>query len=249
MLAHAGPALRRPRACVAVLGVTPEVVGLAWPADARLLALDHSAAMIARVWRPHPSIASHVLQSRWQSMPLPPACIDLVVGDGSLNNIVDLDGYGQVVSEIARVLAPGGRAVVRCFVRPDRAESLADITSAVWSGRVGSFHALKWRIAMLVAQPRTASVAVAAIRNQFNASFPDRGLLAHATGWPRSEVDTIDAYEGASTRYTFPTLAQLTNAVQPWLEVRDVRTAGYELGDRCPTVLFQPPDSTGGGQT
>lgn len=45
------PALVAGRPRVVVMGVTPEVVGLAWPADSEVLAFDHSAAMIASVWR------------------------------------------------------------------------------------------------------------------------------------------------------------------------------------------------------
>jgi len=224
---------------IAVLGVTPEVVQLPWPKGARLSAMDHSAEMIDKVWRPHSEIESRVLHARWEEMPLPDHSIDVAAGDGSLNNLVALEDYASVAAEVARVLKPGGVMVLRCFVRPDQSESIGTIAADAWRGAIGGFHALKWRLAMLLTRPDDASVAVAGIRDLFDRTFPDRAALAAATGWPRAAIDTIDAYAGLATRYTFPTLAQFRDAVAPLLRVSDVRAAGYELADRCPTICFE----------
>lgn len=129
--------------------------------------------------------------------------------------------------------------MLRCFVRPDRAETLDAVASAALAGDVGSMHALKWRIAMALEVDHTFSVKVVDIRTAFDRLFPDRDLLARITGWPLQVIETIDAYRGVATRYSFPTLAAIRTAAAPLFEVGGVRLGCYELAERCPTVLFR----------
>lgn len=240
MLELAAPALAGQAAPgVVILGVTPELVQLPWPAGTRLLALDQSAAMIASVWQPHPRIASGVREARWQSMPVENGSIRLVAGDGSLNALTSLQEYPDVFAETARVLQPTGALVLRCFVRPERAETLDAVAAAALAGRIGNMHALKWRIAMALDVDHSFSVAVVDIRSAFERLFPDRKRLAGITGWPLQVIDTIDAYRGVATRYSFPTLAAIRAAAAPLFEVGEVRYGRYELAERCPTVLFR----------
>ena len=106
-------------------------------------------------------------------------------------------------------------------------------------GRIRSFHALKWRVAMLLSDGPEFSVAVAEIHATFDRLFPDRERLAAAGGWPGELISTIDAYAGAPTRYTFPTLAAALEAARPWFEAVEVRRGRYELSDCCPIVAFR----------
>lgn len=240
MLELAASALSgKPTPRVVILGVTPELVRLPWPADARLLALDQSAEMIASIWQPHPDVESRVREARWQSMPVDNQSISLIVGDGSLNALTSLQEYLDVFTEAARALKSDGALVLRCFVRPDRAETLDAVASAALAGEVGSMHALKWRIAMALEVDHTFSVAVVDIRAAFERLFPDRDRLAGITGWPLQVIDTIDAYRGVATRYSFPTLAAIRTAAAPLFQVDKVRCGRYELAGRCPTVLFR----------
>ena len=237
MMVLANPFLASsPHPRVVVMGVTPEVVQLPWPVSTQLLALDHSAEMIAQVWSPHARIQSRVGQARWQAMPVDGGSVDVVVGDGSLNVLPQLDDYGAVLAEIARVLKPDGCLVVRCFVRPDEMESLSDVSRAALDGRVGSFHALKWRVAMALGGEGSFSVAVADIHAAFNRCFPDRNVLAERAGWMRETIDTIDAYRGAATRYTFPTMQAICSVASPLFEIEETRCGHYELKERCPTL-------------
>lgn len=240
MLELAAPALAGQQTPgVVILGVTPELVQLPWPADARVLALDQSAEMIASIWQPHPGVESRVREARWQTMPVENGSISLIVGDGSLNALTSLQEYPEVFTEAARALKPEGALVLRCFVRPDRAETPDAVATAVLAGDVGSMHALKWRIAMALEVDHTFSVAVVDIRAAFDRLFPDRDRLARITGWARQTIDTIDAYQDVATRYSFPTLAAIRTAAAPHFEVGEVRSGRYELAERCPTVLFR----------
>lgn len=218
--------------------MTPELVLLPWPRTVVLDAFDHSAEMIARVWQEHPTVPSRVHEANWQILPLAAAQIHAVVGDGSLNTIPALGQYPEVLKELHRVLVSRGRAILRCFIRSDVAEPVPSVVAAALSGGVGSFHALKWRLAMALAEPRDASVAVADIHRVFEAHFPSRRALSQATGWPQEQLDTIDAYRHSATRYTFATLSQMREQCLPWFDVVSVNQGSYELAERCPTLAL-----------
>lgn len=222
---------------IAVLGVTPELMQLDWPQGVELAAFDHSEHMLQSVWAPNPMFATHVTLASWQALPVDDAHFDLVVGDGSFNALPSLVEYAPVFQELARISCEKAVMVLRCFVRPDEAESMAQIQHAAMSGLVYSFHALKWRIAMSLAAKDHGAVAVREIYDTFEAYF-DRESLARITGWPITVINTIDAYKMADTVYTFPTLAQWRDCCQPLWRVDQVLYADYELAQRCPTLRF-----------
>lgn len=242
MLALAAPYLNASlgSADIAILGVTPEVVQLGWPAHVRLHAFDMSAEMIAKVWRPHPNLPSSVRELRWQDLPLADNAVACAVGDGSLNCLQGLSEYPEVLHQVARALRPNGALIMRMFIRPDTRATLEEVEAAVADGTVETFHALKWHVAMALAEAPEYAVRVTAIRDAIIAIFPDREKLASARGWPREAIDTIDSYEGAETRYNFPTLEAVRNVSSPSFEMVEIVTGNYEIAERCPTLLFKP---------
>lgn len=82
-----------------------------------------------------------------------------------------------------------------------------------------------------------ASVAVSDIHAAFEACFPSRDVLAAWTGWPRQQIDTIDSHRGSVTRYNFPRLWDMRVHCSRHFEVEAIRCAGYELAERCPTLI------------
>lgn len=242
MMMLAAPALSysKVNSSLIVLGVTPELVQLPWPSHTRLQAFDHSADMIASVWRPHSLNSSSVQQVCWQNMPVPDKSADLVIGDGCFTVLPSSDGYRAVLAESARVLKQTGLLVLRCFIRPELSESLDDVLEAAHGGTIGSFHAFKWRLAMAMTFDEEFSVAVKDIHEAFERLFPDREHLAGTTGWPIAVIDTIDAYKGMDTRYTFPTMSVLQQLGRPFVDVVDIRYGNYELAERCPIICFKP---------
>jgi SAM-dependent methyltransferase len=242
MLELAAPYLNASRGSedIAILGVTPELVQLGWPAHVRLHAIDMSAEMIAKVWRLHPLLPSEVHNRFWQHMPLADNSVACAAGDGSLNSLQGIGEFADVLDEVSRVLKPGGAMVMRLFVSPDARAGMSDIERAVADGAIDIFHALKWHVAMAIAEAPDYSVKVSDIRDAVVAMFPDREILTALRGWPREAIDTIDSYEGAETRYTFPTFDALNRACAPYFEIAEVRTGTYEIAERCPTLLFRP---------
>jgi len=205
-----------PRAVV--LGVTPELVALPWPGT--MIAVERDPAVIEALY-------PGGVAGDWRALPCGDGSIDVVVGDGCLALLPFPSGYGELARELARVLAPGGTAILRLFSAPEQRERLTDVEPGA------SFHALKWRLAMALGE----SVPVDDIRRAFDARFPDRAALAARTGWDRAVIDAIDVYRGSPAVYTFPTLARTVAAMSP-LVVRETITPAYELGERCPTVIL-----------
>lgn len=89
-----------------LLGVTPELQSLC------TLAVDSNKDAIL-IHRP----TEETLLADWRQMPLPAASFDVIFGDGSLNVLPD--GYETLFKEVKRVLRPGGKLVLRVFVRPE----------------------------------------------------------------------------------------------------------------------------------
>ena len=193
-------------------------MSLPWPGT--MIAVDRDPAMIAALY-------PAAVCGDWRALSCAGASIDVVAGDGCLTVLPFPDGFTAVAAEIARVLAPGGIAILRLFVAPPIRERLADITATA------NFHATKWRVAMTLGD----NVAVDDIRRAFDDRFPDRAAITAEMGWNPDMVATLDTYRTSPVRYAFPTLADTLAAVAP-LSVRELIVPSYELGDRCPTVIL-----------
>ena len=183
-----------------------------------------------------PATAAAV-QADWRALPVAARAIDLAVGDGVLSVLRFPDDYRALAEELARVLAPGGRVALRLFAAPTEPESLAVVAAALAAGTIGSFHALKWRVAMAI-QPADRNVAVVDIGRAVEAVCGDRAALAARTGWPLPVIAAIDGYRGSRLTYSFPTRAEVRGALGEALAAVDEVVPSYELGARCPTVVW-----------
>jgi SAM-dependent methyltransferase len=238
VLELAAPALIDADPSIGVLGVTPELVRLPWPDAARITAIDSSARMLATVWTPHPVRPSAAIRGRWQEMPLDARCLDVAVGDGSLNALESTKIYDEVLGEVARVLKSTGRLILRCFVRPDPSETLESVRAATMAGQISSFHAFKWRLAMAIPVDDDFRLPLKRIHAAFSELFPDRSRLARATDWSEGTIGTIDVYASTDICFTFPDLATMVRHASQWFELVDVKYGTYELAERCPTVCL-----------
>lgn len=218
-----------------LLGVTPEYASL----FDHVVAIDHSAAMIGALWPRHLS-GKDAVQADWLRLPIRDGCCDACIGDGSLNLLAYPAQYGLFFDQLLRVLKPGGKMVLRVFVRPDIGESCESVRTCAMSGRIGNFHAFKWRLAMAIAaESGDCNVGVAEVHRVFSDLFPDRSDLAARSGWCAAQIETIDAYRNAAAAYSFPKLTEVRGSFPQNLKEIDLMYGSYELAERCPMFVLQ----------
>lgn len=216
-----------------LLGVTPEIAKL----DLRGVAVDRNAQMIERVW-PGP-VNWRVTQGEWLWLPLPDDSVQQVVGDGALTMLRFPTEYLLLLTELRRVLKPDGKIVLRLFAAPEQSESVDDIRQALISGQIQSFHALKWRLAMALAQERGGNVQVADLLEAFNQAFADREGLIARTGWPSQVFDTVDIYKNSAAMLSFPKLSEVHALLAAHAMGIRYQRGTYELAERCPIVILE----------
>ncbi len=217
-----------------LLGVTPQIAAL----ELRGTAVDRSAAMIAA----HPPAPGRwrVLQADWRALPLAEGAVAQVVGDGVLSMLAYPQDYEVVLQELRRVLQPGGKCVLRLFVPPRRPESAQEIAADVAAGRLGSFHALKWRLMMSLCQTHSGhGVRVADGLALFNETFADRDALLRLTGWSAEVFDTMDVYRNSDVELSFVPRAELDTLFQRFAAQVRYSYGAYELAERCPVLVLE----------
>ena len=239
-LAAALPSERLARARVLLLGVTPELLGLPWGADATLLAVDNSMGMLQSVWQHglFRGARADAVSADWRALPLATGSCDLVLGDGALNVFAQQRDWKVCVQELHRVLRPGGCALLRLYCEPGEPESpdqvMADASRA--AGR--NFHAFKWRlVSAVLADSDTACLGD--VWDCWARAFPDPQTAAKATGASAAAISTLAAYRGAGTRYTVFAPDAITRILAPQFEMLQANCPGYELGERFPVALFR----------
>ncbi len=222
------------------MGVTPELCGLPIGSISRFIAVDKSAEMIANVWRPRPGLSDTAICADWRQMPFAHSSVDLALGDGCLCLLEFPSDYASMFRELRRVLRPGGRCVLRCFMRPDEQETVDKVFADLHNGGIGNFHVLKWRLLMALQSNAEEGVAVKGAWSIINETWPDLHLLAGRFDWPVEQVLTISAYRNVETRYAFPTRTQFCEFfTTAGFSVIQVVTQSYELGERCPTFVLE----------
>jgi SAM-dependent methyltransferase len=229
-----GPAPR-----IVVLGLTPEIIGCAWPATTELTAIDHSAAMIRSLWRPEYVPANaRALLADWRNMPFASASVDLVAGDGCYIVLSHPDGFTALTHEVGRILRAGGRFVIRVFLRPDRAESIAEIAVAVGHGRIGSVHVLKLRLLAALHATNGSGTRHVDVWNAWKTLPPPPEALVGTRGWTTGEVAGIERYRDLDSSFYLPTRDEMRAILRSAFTELECVAGTYELGDRCATFVL-----------
>jgi hypothetical protein len=220
---------------VLVLGVTPELADL----GRETFAMDWSANSLARIW-PGNTKSRRAVQCDWRRLPVAAASITAAIGDGSFNCLDYPAGYERLFQQLACAVRPGGRIAVRTYLTPARSEGLAAVRTAAMLGRIGTVHALKWRLAMAICvEAGNPNVPVQTILEVFNREFPDRRALARATGWCAKAIALLDTYARSPDVFSFPTPAQILASVPEGLTGRLLAVGSYELAERCPVLAIE----------
>jgi SAM-dependent methyltransferase len=224
---------RNPGRCL-LLGVTPELAEI----SPQLTAIDNSAAMIGALWKNNGNPA---ILGDWLDMPFADGSYDTIIGDGCLVLLSHPVQHQRFFEQLVRVIAPGGKIVLRVFVSPEQGESRELVCSDALKGKMKSFHAFKWRLSMAIAsETADHNLSVAETCATFDRLIPDRRLLASVTGWNAENIATIDFYRNSEARYSYPTLAQVRQTIPLSLKETGLIYGHYELAERCPLLTLQP---------
>jgi SAM-dependent methyltransferase len=221
-----------------ILGVTPELLDLRWPAEANVLAIDLSGSMIRGLWRKRPNERHRhwPAQGDWRRLPVADGSIDLALGDGCFGLMPS--NQQELVHSLHRSLKPRGTWLVRVFLRPDPPESPAHVWDELIAGRIGNFHVFKFRLLSALAA-RDGSVPVVLAWQAVNKWAPSLDDLAKRLGWPIEEVKTVEAYRGQSAAYWLPTIQQFRDVMRSHFDEVSCHVPNYETGDRYPTFVFR----------
>jgi hypothetical protein len=222
-----------------LLGVTPEIAGLDWPSNSNLLAVERSQPMIDRFWLGNVPGRRTARCADWFQVEIPEASMDIVIGDGVLTSLAFPRQYRQIAGRISRWLKPDGILTLRVFARPEKAESMQDISTDLKARRIPQFDILKWRLAMALQGDVETGVMLSDVYHAWVKLEREHSSEIENTGWPRATIDTIQLYAGRPARYTFPTIAELDDAFSTELQRVSVTVPNYAFGECCPTVIYQ----------
>lgn len=221
-------------------GVTPEIARL----GCRGVAVDWSEAMVRLAW-PGDDARHRVVIGDWLALPLAAGCADIAFGDAPMSMLDWGAPYAAFLANVGRVLRPGGRLVLRCFVGPDQAEAPAAVVAAAMAGEIAGFSTFKLRFNIAA---YTAAYTAEAGRNDgariwrlFQALVPDRDALCAAAGWQRAEVDSMDAYEDSGSLHSYPTQGEIAAVLPAGWRHRFVPSGAYPLAACCPLLVVDLP--------
>ena len=227
---------------ICLLGVTPELASLNWPENSFLTAIDSSEKMIQSVWigdRPQ----RKAILADWRSLPFEDQSCHVILGDGCLTLLDYPQGYRLICEELSRVLHPQGYLSFRCFLRPEISETVDQVLADLWSGKIQTFHSFKLRLAMALQEHLEEGVSMKKVWQQWERFIPNTNTLFDTLNWPKALESTITMYQKSTAYYTFPTLTELRQIMSPWFREVTCYFPQYELGDRCPTLIYRPQTS------
>lgn len=223
---------------VLLLGVTPEIVTLDWPATVRLFAIDRNLAML-RLILPRPQgLDLTAICADWRDLPLDTHSMDLVVGD---NPVTAFEPFGQLarwVEEMHRVLRPGGVLALRFFLRPARPTSVEELFADLNAGHMPSVHSFKLRLFHALHGTLEQGVRPADLWETWQDHEINPTALPRNIGWSEDYIRTLEIYRGSSVVYSFPTAEEMSAIMADRFIEISRHFPTYDQGDLFPTVVY-----------
>lgn len=224
---------------VLLMGVTPELHGLAWPAGTDFQAVDRTQEMIDYVW-PGPTESAHCRD--WLELGFPRESRDIVLCDGGFTILAYPSMHQSVVRSLREIVSPGGRVILRLYVPKITRETPAHIMQDLVAGRVRDLNALKLRLCAAMSQGPNRSVELGNVWLEIHRILPDFENVTMGLGWTRDHVQLIHLYRDSKTRYYYPTcddVREVFTRDAGGFNFLQVATPSYELGSQCPVIAFE----------
>jgi SAM-dependent methyltransferase len=221
-----------------LLGVTPELAAIL--AETRSVEIDHSIGMINWSWMKFPR--GHLatpIAARWTSLPLRNNSVDLIFGDGCNIQLEFPGAYQTWFREMARILRPGGKVVLRVYLSPETPETPNAVIDDLMHKRIGNSNVLRMRLFMALQISAAIGVQVSDISDFWKSAHIDENFLITELGWPAAAIGVFNVFKNIKLRYSFPTMAQMRMVFRNHFIEFDRYIPGYEIGNRCPTIVLQ----------
>lgn len=219
-------------------GVTPEIARMSWPTGTFVTAVERSQEMIREVWPGDLHGTRKVVHGDWLEFETAGHAFDLVIGDGCFISMSYPEGYRALAARIASLLNINGLLIMRFFTQAEEKETPEQVFDQLLKGKIGSFHAFKWRLSMALQSDPRAGIQLHDIHAAWRRSGIDQQALIDLTGWSKEAVSTIDLYEKSKNSFTFAPLAEIVPLLQDYFSIRTIYTPTYELGERCPILVL-----------
>ncbi len=229
----------RERTRALLLGVTPEIATMRWPAGTELLALDVSTAMIREVWPARQVPEAVVARGDWAAIPVRDAVFDIVVGDASLGIQPYPDGFFRVVGELRRVLRDGGVLATRVYTRTEDLEPVDAIFADLRAGRIRSFDVFRFRLLIALHGDRPHGSRGRDVWEAWKANVPDPAALVESLGWPQETIQAMEKSQYSTHAVIFPTLREIREDFSRSFEEIACEYRACEDGGRFPTLAFR----------
>lgn len=227
--------------CTLVLGVTPELHGLRWPAGAQVRALDSSAQMIEAIW---PGASDTATVGSWTAMPFEGGAFDLLLCDGGFGLLDHAAGQARLLAEARRVLVPGGMLAVRLFAPQGRTGTMAEIFGDLDRGRIASLDALKLRLWGAMQRSAAAGVRPREVAARILEACGSWERLAQRQGWPVEHVRALELHRGNTACYHLVDAEEFVRMACGDAGADGFTAAGthrpeHAFGDCCPVVVLR----------
>jgi SAM-dependent methyltransferase len=224
---------------VLILGVTPELYAMDWPAGTTLRALDNSRSMIEYVW---PGSQEDALLGSWEDVPLEEASCDLVLCDGGFGLLPYPSGQQRLLREMRRVLAPNGVFVVRLFAPVGKTGNIDHVFAQLDGGKISSLDALKLHLWGALHGDRKEGVCPRDVAEQIFNHIGDPDSLAQTQGWSVEHVHSLELHRDSTAVYCLTDADEVvrmaTNDVGGFF-LDSINLPAHEFGNYCPIVALR----------
>lgn len=229
---------------VLVLGITMEIVNMAWPAQTRLTVVDNSEAMIREFWPANRIDERQLVRADWMHPPFQPRRFDVIIGDGVFNIPAYPDGYRYFARILSHILKPDGLLLTRVHTQSEPKEDLGDIAARYLSGEITDYHQLRFRF--ITAMQPDVCQGVLSSKETIDARLDEFGIslsdLYRTTGYVPPSMDQNPAIPAGAPpmKATYPTQDEFLMTTLEHFQMTDVSYGNHPLAHRCPIFTLEP---------
>jgi hypothetical protein len=230
----------RERIQALILGVTPEIALMNWPANTYVTGVDNSPDVIRAIWPGDAPNVREAICANWLSIPRSLRSLDVIIGDGSLIAFRFPQQTKEIVRRAHALLRADGLLVLRCYTQSSPKESVQEVFHALSAGEIPTINHFKFRLFMAVQRDAEEGAPVKDIYRAWANNRIESDVLTQRFKWTRAAIDTMEFWRDGDTVYTFPTLQETLDVLQEHFEICSLQAPQDGLGQRCPIVVATP---------